>query len=670
MSINSRVGDPVELVFELPSPAHLDRVGVVMRGDKPAHVDVATANDIGALRAIGTIDVAMPSTTESEATLSVGADARFVRFTIYHEAHAELRIQRLAAYGTAGVPQSGALSGTWISADAIRTADAVFAGVRGNVPDALPPKAKFDPRIAQERDGTLTAFECAERSDPWRAPVAQNVAQLGDERLQLAGHGNILVGRANRRYVFALRSNVSPACASASAGTGPTVLGLVRVVADTAPELDPAFFPGYRFERRMTPLLEATQLQHARFAVLDGNCTATTDLSPQQQHMLLQWIAAGHKLIIRDADMCPASDYSFLPYTFVTKAAGAGGARGERLALADPSSLGSGANDRAHFVDTNAYLAAKFQQIGDADVIQTEDPRWCGHLLTTTRLGESGWVHAYARYGHGLIIYDGLDRDDLRERIPEALRIVALEYAQPVEAELPCNARVASGLALYPSVVRALPAGKQTMLHVPMLLSYAGKPSTARDVDLTIAGDTTYRAAISPAHVRLRPGPGSPLLATVELRSGWSGSHAFTVTANAGPGQTAQASIRIDASIELAGAFESQRRVRIYGIHFNVDSAQIQAVSEATIAQIAHVLGAHRDWRMRVEGHTDSDGGAAYNKALSVRRARAVVNDLIARYHVDRARLTSAGVGLTHPVAPNTTEGGKALNRRVELVRL
>jgi outer membrane protein OmpA-like peptidoglycan-associated protein len=142
------------------------------------------------------------------------------------------------------------------------------------------------------------------------------------------------------------------------------------------------------------------------------------------------------------------------------------------------------------------------------------------------------------------------------------------------------------------------------------------------------------------------------------------------VTATGGIGQAAQATIRIDGSVALARAFESQRRVRIYGIHFDVDSARIQPLSEATIAQIADVLAVHRDWKMRVEGHTDSDGGGAYNMKLSVRRAEAVVADLVTHYHVAPARLSSAGLGLTHPVASNATEAGKALNRRVELVRL
>ncbi len=74
--------------------------------------------------------------------------------------------------------------------------------------------------------------------------------------------------------------------------------------------------------------------------------------------------------------------------------------------------------------------------------------------------------------------------------------------------------------------------------------------------------------------------------------------------------------------------------------------------------------------RFQVEGHTDSDGGAAYNLGLSQRRAQAVVDDLVTHHGIARSRLVAKGYGLTKPVAPNSTAAGKALNRRVELLRL
>jgi len=67
-----------------------------------------------------------------------------------------------------------------------------------------------------------------------------------------------------------------------------------------------------------------------------------------------------------------------------------------------------------------------------------------------------------------------------------------------------------------------------------------------------------------------------------------------------------------------------------------------------------------------VGGHTDSYGTEEYNMGLSVRRARAVADYLVAG-GIDRSRLRVEGYGETQPVASNDTEDGRAQNRRVEL---
>lgn len=72
--------------------------------------------------------------------------------------------------------------------------------------------------------------------------------------------------------------------------------------------------------------------------------------------------------------------------------------------------------------------------------------------------------------------------------------------------------------------------------------------------------------------------------------------------------------------------------------------------------------------KLRVEGHTDNQGAAAANQALSETRAQAVVAWLTGR-GVSASRLTTAGLGQTRPVADNATDAGRAKNRRVELVK-
>ena len=84
---------------------------------------------------------------------------------------------------------------------------------------------------------------------------------------------------------------------------------------------------------------------------------------------------------------------------------------------------------------------------------------------------------------------------------------------------------------------------------------------------------------------------------------------------------------------------------------------------------VAEILTRHRDWSVVIEGHTDSIGGDAPNRALSERRAAAVRDRLVARHRIDGARLRSAGLGPSKPREPNLTIEGRARNRRVELAR-
>jgi outer membrane protein OmpA-like peptidoglycan-associated protein len=85
------------------------------------------------------------------------------------------------------------------------------------------------------------------------------------------------------------------------------------------------------------------------------------------------------------------------------------------------------------------------------------------------------------------------------------------------------------------------------------------------------------------------------------------------------------------------------------------------------LQEVADLLKAQPGIRkMRVEGHTDSDGGADYNLGLSNSRAAAVVQWLVSTGGIAAERLESKGYGLTQPIDTNDTEQGRANNRRVE----
>lgn len=122
---------------------------------------------------------------------------------------------------------------------------------------------------------------------------------------------------------------------------------------------------------------------------------------------------------------------------------------------------------------------------------------------------------------------------------------------------------------------------------------------------------------------------------------------------------TAQA---MGEEIEKAG------RVAIYSIYFDTGKAELKPESEPTLKEIAALLQRNSRLSLYVVGHTDNVGTLGYNMDLSQRRAEAVVKAVVAKHKIEVKRLHSAGVGPLAPIAPNTTDEGRAKNRRVELV--
>ncbi len=102
-------------------------------------------------------------------------------------------------------------------------------------------------------------------------------------------------------------------------------------------------------------------------------------------------------------------------------------------------------------------------------------------------------------------------------------------------------------------------------------------------------------------------------------------------------------------------------------VAFDVDSAVIKGSFYATLDRIgAEIQTRASTARYTIVGHTDSTASNEYNQELSERRARAVASYLISK-GVASAQLSILGLGETRPVASNSTEAGKAQNRRVEI---
>lgn len=119
---------------------------------------------------------------------------------------------------------------------------------------------------------------------------------------------------------------------------------------------------------------------------------------------------------------------------------------------------------------------------------------------------------------------------------------------------------------------------------------------------------------------------------------------------------------------DISKSITANGKVAIYGILFDTGKADIKPESKASLDQIAAFLKAEPAIKLHVVGHTDSVGGFDSNLALSQRRADAVAAVLAKNYGIAAARMVGNGVASLAPVAANTSEEGRAKNRRVELV--
>jgi len=128
-----------------------------------------------------------------------------------------------------------------------------------------------------------------------------------------------------------------------------------------------------------------------------------------------------------------------------------------------------------------------------------------------------------------------------------------------------------------------------------------------------------------------------------------------------------QQSVGFIKADEMASALGKDGHVALY-LNFDTDSDVIRPDSQPAVQEIAKLMRADAQLKLKVEGHTDNSGDAARNRELSRRRAESVVRAVTGQ-GIDGARLQAAGQGADKPLADNATEEGRARNRRVELVK-
>jgi outer membrane protein OmpA-like peptidoglycan-associated protein len=120
---------------------------------------------------------------------------------------------------------------------------------------------------------------------------------------------------------------------------------------------------------------------------------------------------------------------------------------------------------------------------------------------------------------------------------------------------------------------------------------------------------------------------------------------------------------------DMRNKLMAEGKLVTYGIYFDVNKDVVKPESYGTLKEIAQILNEVPDVKVKIIGHTDSDGQDAANLDLSKRRAASVKAELVKSFGVNGDRLVTDGMGETQPVAPNDTPVNKALNRRVEFIK-
>jgi hypothetical protein len=226
-------------------------------------------------------------------------------------------------------------------------------------------------------------------------------------------------------------------------------------------------------------------------------------LSKAFKQALMAWVAAGHKLIIQDSDDCvPGPDYSFVPFRFKTDTPGARGAPGFNLRFVESNQMLQTRAGRPGFLDVKAWVNQERHyrnELGDANTFVSWDANWCGQLAVKNVNGVTGFSLAYAHYGRGLIIYDGLDNDQTMERGYD--QVAVRELSQGFDPDnLPCAARLGDFvLTTETSLLHRGSVPGRTYSYPITLLSNLGYTGTvnlsASAVDAMTGLDTRFEPA-------------------------------------------------------------------------------------------------------------------------------------------------------------------------------
>jgi len=237
-------------------------------------------------------------------------------------------------------------------------------------------------------------------------------------------------------------------------------------------------------------------------------CNMNTYLLPQMRTDLVSWVGNGGKLIIYDSE-CAAQNYSWLPYSFTTNNPGARGGRGT-VHIVEDNALSTKVGDPTCLsgdpLCINATtLGANTDAVGDMNVMTSFDANWCLDMSGTNSLNQTGPTHTYARFGNGLIIYNGFDVDFLAsttqpvntaaagnlskiwlQELQVQFNPTPIQVGVPPVPYMPCGVAVV-GITQAPlTALNDLASGQNSHTVTATLKNQSGVPQTGVTVTFTV----------------------------------------------------------------------------------------------------------------------------------------------------------------------------------------
>jgi len=168
------------------------------------------------------------------------------------------------------------------------------------------------------------------------------------------------------------------------------------------------------------------------------------------------------------------------------------------------------------------------------------------------------------------------------------------------------------------------------------------------------------------ANAEVRAAGAEQRAAGAEQRASGAEMQAASSQAQANQAQAEAAALQQRLADLQAKQTERGVLVTLGDVLFEFNRAEVKPTAQASLRKLADFLMAYPGRRVLIEGHTDNVGSDGYNENLSRRRAEAVAIQLEAM-GVQQPRVTVVGYGKQYPVAANTTDTNRALNRRVEV---